>query len=86
MIRTEGKFYIYRIEHQWKGKGNWADSIENEYYFTASHECWQKTGIHGTFNINEAKKAFGDIVSKLDKDRKFRLVCVTIEQSKDVLS
>jgi len=86
MIRTEGKFSIYRIEHQWKDKSKWASSIENEQYFTASGDCWQQTGVHGTFDLEEAKKAFGEVVSKLDKNRKFRLVCVTIEQSKEVLS
>lgn len=86
MLRTEGKFTIYKIEHQWQNKGNWASSIENEHYFTASGDCWQRTGVHGTFDLEEAKKAFGEVVSKLDKNRKFRLVGVTIEQSKEVLS
>ena len=86
MIRTEGKFTIYRIEHQWDGKGKWASSIENEHYFNASGDCWQQTGVHGAYDLEEAKEAFGKVVAQLDKNRKFRLVCVTIEQSKEVLS
>ena len=86
MIRTEGKFSIYRIEHQWKGKSEWVSSIENEQYFPASGNCWQQTGVHGTYDLEEAKEAFGKVVAQLDKNRKFRLVRVMIEQSKEMLS
>lgn len=85
MIRTEGKFSIYRIEHQWENKSEWTSSIENEQYFRSSGECWQQTGVHGTYDLEEAKQVFGK-VAQSDKRRKFRLVCVTIEQSKEVLS
>ncbi len=86
MLRTEGEFSIYMIEHQWQNNGKWVTSIENENYFSASHICWQHTGIHGAFDIEEAKTALKNIKSKVDKNRKFRLVCVTIEQSKEVIS
>lgn len=86
MLRTEGKFSIYRIEHLWQDNTKWDTSIENEYYFNACNICWQHTGIHGTFDIEEAKKALDHIKSKQDKNRKFRLVCITIEQSKEVIT
>lgn len=86
MLKTEGKFKIYRIEHKWMGRDNWVTSIENEKYFNASGICWQQTGVHGTYDIEEAKEVFGKCVAQLDKNRKFRLVCFTIEQSKEVLS
>lgn len=82
MIRTDGKYQIYRIEQQWEGSEKWSDSNENEIEFPASSECWQLTGVHGTFDLKVAKEAFERVVSKPDENRRFRLVLVTIDQAK----
>lgn len=85
MIRNDGKYEIYRLQHLWNHRTKWVGSIENEEFFKASGECWQQTGIHGTFDFDEAKKAFEEVVSRLEKNRKFRLVKVTISQSTEVM-
>ena len=85
MIRNDGKYEIYKLQHLWEGRTEWVGSIENEEFFTTSGDCWQKTGIHGTFDFDKARKVFGDVVSRLDKKREFRLVKVTISQSTEVM-
>ena len=86
MLRTDGSYCIYKIQHSWKRGEEWVFSIENEEYFPASNKCWQITGVHGTFSLEEAKTAYGRAVSKLDKNRKFRLVCINIDQTTEILS
>lgn len=85
MLRKDGLFFVYVIQHQWQNKGEWVSSIENEKYFTPSNDCWQETGINGTFDLIQAKKTFKDIISKPDKNRKFRLILITLNQQKDVI-
>ena len=85
MIRTDGTFTIYRLQHNWQGKGIWTYSIENDELFNASSDCWQITGVSGTFDLEHAKKALGEVVSRLDKNRVFRLVKVTIKQETKVV-
>jgi len=91
MLRTEGKFTIYRIEHLWKDANQfvspprWVSSIENEEFFPASEKCWQETGVHGTYDLEEAKEVYEKLVAGQDPNRKFRLVRVTISQTKEVL-
>ena len=86
MVRNDGKWEIYRIQHKWNNKKNkWVYSIENEEFFKSSEECWQLTGINGTFNFDEAREAYGKVVSRLEKERKFRLVKLIITQKTVVL-
>lgn len=89
MLRTDGDYTIYVIEHLRQNDSieRWVRSIENEYYFGASGVCRQETGVHGTFDLEEAKRAFISIVNNCKlSDRKFRLVRVRIHQSTDVIS
>lgn len=86
MLRNDGDYTIYCIQHDWQNDNDWAYSMENEEYFPPSCDCWQLTGIHGTFDIEEAKVAFEKTVVKQDKNRKFRLVRVDIIQSTKVIA
>ena len=83
MVRTDGKYQIFKIEHQWNGSAKWSSSIENVSEFPPTSDCWQQTGVHGTFDLEEAKDSFKKIVSIPNEVRKFRLVRVTIEQVKE---
>ena len=86
MLRNDGDYTIYMIQHDWQNDNDWAYSIENEWYFPQSCDCWPLTGEHGTFDIEEAKVAFEKTVAKQDKNRRFRLVRVDIIQSTKVIS
>ena len=76
MLRSDGDFTIYVIQHLSRPGGNpfreitWVNSNLDYFVtnvpsdernaiapFMAVGECWQKTGIHGTFNQNEALNA-----------------------------
>lgn len=88
MLRTDGDYTIYVIEHLRQNDSieRWVRSIENEHYFGAAGDCWQETGIHGTFDLEEAKRAFLSIMNNRKLlDRKFRLVRVRIHQSTEVV-
>lgn len=86
MLSKDGNYFIYLIEHTYNNS-DWFRSIENEQYFNASNKCWQETGIHGTFDFDEALKYYDIIRSKPDENnRKFRLVCIRIEQTKTIIN
>ena len=62
MIRTDGKFKFYKIQHQQPSDKKWVFSIYGEPkvnsktdMFTASGQCWQYTGEHGVFDIRNAR-------------------------------
>lgn len=81
MLINDGKYDIYLIQHQFGEK--WVNS-SLEYFghplgFTSSDECWQETGIHGTFNKSKAKRAL-KWISRQYPDMKFRIVCRRIMQ------
>ncbi len=86
----DGTYVIYRIQHYVEGTKEWDFSNLDHFGcpdgFSASDECWQKTGVKGCFDFSKAREGLEWIqkVNKfrigLDKDRKFRLVCVTTSQ------
>lgn len=86
MLRTDGTYTIYFIQHQYGDNPKWANSIENEELFTACDDCWQETGVMGTYDLEEAKRAFGEVVSRLDQKRTFRLAQMDISQKIKPLS
>ena len=63
MLRKDGIFKFFKIQHQWRVGGDWNFSTYGEYAetnsrkdtFTASGKCWQETGEHGVYNIRNAK-------------------------------
>lgn len=85
MLRTDGKFSIYVIEHQWNNNNKWVMSIENEWYFKSTNICWYETGIHGTYDLEEAKAALKECINLKDPNREFRLVLYDIFQNKTVI-
>jgi hypothetical protein len=79
MVRNDGNYVIYLIQHK-ERSGRWVRSIENERYFKASDECWQITGIHGTFDLEHAKKVYEHIINIEEEGNIYRIVKVTINQ------
>lgn len=100
MLRNDGVYKIYRIQHQQRSNNEWVYSIYGSPdtnskttpcrdTFTASGLCWQKTGIHGVYDIRNArtglknarKNIFKDIKNGTQKTKlKLRLVCVELKQ------
>jgi hypothetical protein len=98
MIRTDGKFKFYKIQHQQVSDRRWVGSIYGEPkvnsktdMFTASGRCWQLLGEHGVFDIRNArvglrnarKNVLRDVKNgRHGKPLKLRLVLVEIEQKR----
>ncbi len=87
MIRNDGLYTIYRIQHQEKKPKKWVfsslDSFGAPPGFDACGDCWQETGEHGVFTIKEARKGLNWIRKENKKERpeiQFRLVQVIISQ------
>ncbi len=83
MLRCDGSFLIYKIQHDYHEDGEWTysnfDTFGTPPGFSASSECWQKTGIHGTFDKIVARDGLFWIRHK-NPGTKFRLVSVVISQ------
>ena len=82
MIRDDGDVKIYRL--QVGTKDGWTypnlDYFGYPNGFNADGKCWQQTGIHGTFNKNQANAAYRSFIRKYPHC-KWRLVCVNIIES-----
>lgn len=102
MLRNDGKYTIYTIQHQDK-KGEWhssnIDSFEPKEgrwssdgskelppwrHFGANGECWQQTGVHGTFEVDDARQLLC-LLRKHNKNQQFRVVAVDIWQDSRVV-
>lgn len=85
MLRIDGDFTIYvlgcRITD--KKSNKWFspsfDSFGTPPGFTASDECWQKTGVHGTFNEAQAFAAL-QLFAKAYPEDDWRMEEVKISQ------
>lgn len=56
-MRTDGDFRIYLIDHWSERSQKWMDGSGRYGHpegFDACGECWQTTGIHGTFDLQQA--------------------------------
>lgn len=88
-IRTDGDFFIYILQVQLASNQKWVDANLDHFgfpwSFNASADCWQVTGVHGTFHKNEAIEALKWIREHWKKE-KFRLVCRQIMQRTMVVS
>ncbi len=91
MLRNDGKYEVYVIEA--KGEGDWfqynmdfcALTDDQPYKdFSASGECWQSTGVHGTFDVRHALKMF-NLMTKAKPEYQFRVTKYTIWQDSEVL-
>lgn len=91
LLRTDGEFTIYLLQHKYKKKGSWTDSSLDFFHlgqpayeglkrpFSASGECWQQTGVCGTYGRGEALAFCAAIAAKYT-DHKFRIACVHVVQ------
>jgi hypothetical protein len=81
MLRKDGTFIIYKIQHQWDLGGEWFYSAYVDYAetrsrtdkFSASGRCWQETGEHGVYKLSNAitgLKAARKAVAKDFKNKK----------------
>jgi hypothetical protein len=98
MLRNDGSFEIYILEHKTKDGKEWHGSGDGAYFckgkctftdepcrsFTAGGRCWQVTGVHGTFEKKIALKMLMLVACESPK-RKFRIKRVTIHQKSDIV-
>jgi hypothetical protein len=82
MIRKDGTYTIYRLEHEQKD-GKWtSSSLDHFGYppgFDAGGECWQTTGITGVLNYEEAVAGLHYLCDK-HRGQAFRIAVVKITQ------
>jgi hypothetical protein len=87
MIRRDGCYQIFLIETRSKNYKNeeWftasLDHFGSPPGFTASDDCWQRTGVYGTFVEKTAREGL-KWIRRRHSDTEFRLVCVHISQMK----
>ena len=104
MLRTDGKWEIYVLQHRYKHEGEWMltgldgllanvpktvrwvnphghDGKQHEPFqaFSASGACWQKLGIHGTFNYATGQKML-NLIAKYNPAHTYRLACYRVRQ------
>ena len=102
MLKQDGKYQIYIIQHQYNKEGNWCNSdidtfepnslkrwkdgkeLEPWCHLSANGTCWQETGIHGTFDIDDARKMIL-LLKKHNEQHNFRVVRVDIWQDSFVV-
>lgn len=100
MIRSDGRFTIFIIEFEYTNKTQWAqisfdvswvapdlyakhENIWND--FSSSGDCWQQTGVHGTFDVEKAIKLYLLLKDHSIEKYKFRVKKVTIWQESEIL-
>jgi hypothetical protein len=102
MLRTDGKYEIYTLEFNVKGEDKWhtlsfdAAWVTDELYkskekvwaeFSACGQCWQETGVHGTYDVEIAIKLYVLLKQhSLQKEKyMYRVTKKTIRQESEVL-
>ena len=88
MIRQDGHFIVYRIQHQEDG-GEWVYSNFDHFgtpltSFSPSGDCWQATGIHGTLSHADIMPALR-IIRDNHPHNTFRAVRVNLRQQTMVM-
>lgn len=97
MIRTDGEYKIYIVKHY--HEGSWGKSNLDHFFvhdtngkltkenkdFTANGECWQRTGISGTFNKDIAI-AFKNQLEQKYTDKQFGVFEILISQKQTLVS
>lgn len=87
MIWRDGNYNIYKIQHL-QSDGEWVgssfDAFGTPKGFNASGDCWQTTGVHGTFDKDEAiDGAFW--LTRKHLNTKFRVILVEISQKTTII-
>jgi hypothetical protein len=95
MLRNDGKYKIYMIRHLaevgafGRDKSEWHfsnfDHFGTPIGFSASGDCWQETGIHGTFDLETGLEGLRWIADK-HRGTKFRLVKLTLTRQTETIS
>ncbi|NLT15395.1 MAG: hypothetical protein GXY05_13760 [Clostridiales bacterium] len=101
LMRNDGSYTIYQIEFQPKDSEKWY-TIEDKSFLaeyrsgqnSANGDYWQKTGIHGMFDLSYAATYCNKLnqasrigtLSDEYNGANFRLIKVTVSQIKEVLS
>ena len=92
MLRNDGKYEIFVIEAKSK-EGDWfkynmdfCAYPEGQPYndFSSSGQCWQETGVHGTYDVEIALKMFL-LLQKIKPEYRFRINKYTIQQESEPL-
>lgn len=86
-IRGDGSVLFYRIQHKVSddpdGTERWVNSSHDHFGyptgFNASGVCWQRTGIHGTFDDIEARNGL-TWMRERNATMAFRAVKVMVHQ------
>lgn len=87
MIRTDGAYVCYLIQTRDESKkhkdGAWFEA-SLDYFgspegFNACGDCWQRTGVHGTFNEKEARAGLVWMRER-HPGKPFRLIALHITQ------
>lgn len=99
MLRHDGDFVIYILQHQFRKTGEWANSGDGEQFcknkkpfteeprrsFNACGSCWQQTGVQGSFDKKIAFKMMILCACETPKHN-YRIKQVTISQSSDIIT
>jgi len=92
MISNDGYYTFYRIQHKTDEKGYVFSDLDYFGYgdhlkdfdkgvgFNASGDCWQTTGVNGTFERSAARRLKRHLDRKWPKER-FRIVQIFIRQT-----
>ena len=79
-LRRDGDYRIYLLEHWSEENQRWSTGgpYGHPPGFTASGQCWQETGVHGTYDLEQAL----DGAASLQKEWgiPFRVVALEISQ------
>lgn len=98
MVRNDGFYTIYILQHETVDGKEWNNSGDGEQWcrgrgdfreeprrsFNALGECWQQTGVHGTYDRKIALRMMILAACEHPK-RKFRITRVSISQKSDVI-
>lgn len=78
MLRTDGKYQIFRIQHKWfTPESEWdystygtpeIEGIDEQFGFSASGNCFQETGINGVYDYEVAKLGLKQAYSNMVED------------------
>lgn len=101
MLREDGVYEFYQVQEYQSAWNRWMNIADNyylkEYEFgemSASGQCWQETGCHGTYDLEYAKEYCNTLNELAEKEgplndaakvTKFRIIKVNISQSKTIM-
>ncbi len=102
MLSNDGRYEIYVVEFKVKDRNDWRRIsydvawVPTEIYkknakawdaFGASSECWQQTGVHGTYDVEDALKVYINLKQHAlpNKNYDYRVMKVVICQESTCL-